>query len=381
MAEPSGVGARTTREPGPRLASRQREAARTYAALDLGTNNCRLLVAEPTYDSFRVVDAFSRIVRLGEGLTSVNRLGEDAISRAIEALKVCRAKMDARRVGRARMIATEACRAAANGQDFIDRVEDETGLMLEIVNRETEALLAVSGCTGLADPAAESVLVFDIGGGSTELVWTCARKHAGRGNGRTQGAQGRGRHHGGASRQNGHHGRDDSGHCVRAWESLPMGVVTLAERYGGVEVTPAVFAAMVREVERHLAPFAWRARDASRMKGFHLLGTSGTVTTIAGVHLDLPRYDRRQVDGLWMKDRDVSEAIAHLLNCSYAQRVANPCIGNDRADLVLAGCAILEAIRRAFPSPRLRVADRGLREGILLNMMREDNVWDRGPKA
>lgn len=359
----------------------------TYAALDLGTNNCRLLVAEPTRDSFRVVDAFSRIVRLGEGLTSFNRLGDDAIFRAIEALKVCRAKMDARRVGRARLIATEACRAAANGQDFIDRVESETGLALEVVDRKTEALLAVAGCTGLADPRAESVVVFDIGGGSTEIVWTVARRRQGHGSEQgsapsasdhVTGHPGTGTYRGGYPRQP-VAPRAGSDHRVRAWESLPLGVVTLSERFGGVEVTRDVFAAMVEEVERQLEPFARRARRASAMPGFHLLGTSGTVTTIAGVYLGLPRYDRRQVDGLWMNDTDVGDVIEFLAGCSYAQRVANPCIGVDRADLVLAGCAILEAIRRAFPAPRLRVADRGLREGILLNLMREDDIWNRRP--
>lgn len=346
----------------PRPPSLRRGTA--YAALDLGTNNCRLLVAEPTHDSFRVVDAFSRIVRLGEGLATLNRLGDDAIARAIEALKICRSKMDARGVSRARLIATEACRSAINGDVFIRRVADETGLALEVVDRETEALLAVAGCTGLADPDAESVIVFDIGGGSTEIVWTSKRRRFGLGG---EGAAGPVRH--------------DTAHGVRAWESLPFGVVTLAERYGGIEVTPEIFASMVSEVERHLAPFAWQARHAARMNGFHLLGTSGTVTTIAGIFLGLPRYDRRQVDGLWMDMGDVSDVIAYLAGCSYTERMASPCIGAERADLVLAGCAILEAICRAFPSPRLRVADRGLREGILLNLMREDNVWNRRTRA
>ncbi|MBB3810180.1 exopolyphosphatase/guanosine-5'-triphosphate,3'-diphosphate pyrophosphatase [Pseudochelatococcus contaminans] len=356
------------RSPGQQKTHAQRRGmrgARAYAALDLGTNNCRLLVAEPTRDSFRVVDAFSRIVRLGEGLTSYNRLGDDAIARAIEALKVCRAKMDARRVGRARLIATEACRAAINGQDFVQRVASETGLSLEIVDRKTEALLAVAGCAGLADPSAESVIVFDIGGGSTELVWTTARRRGGQQQNRpTNAAAGT---------------KAGQDHRVRAWESLPLGVVTLSERFGGVEVTPDIFAAMVEEVRTGLEPFARKARHATRLPGFHLLGTSGTVTTVAGVYLDLPRYDRRQVDGLWMDDKDVSNVIDFLAACSYAQRVENPCIGVDRADLVLAGCAILEAIRLTFPTPRLRVADRGLREGILLNLMREDNVWNRRP--
>ena len=325
--------------------------ADTYAALDLGTNNCRLLVAEPTYKGFRVVDAFSRIVRLGEGMARANQLGEPAIARAIEALKICRAKIDANGVARARLIATEACRVAVNGPQFIERVERETGLSLEVVDRQTEAYLAVTGCANLADPDADAVIVFDIGGGSTEIIWL-------------EGAV--------AS------GRLETGERVRAWESMPTGVVTLAELHGGADVTRESFEAMVSHVARLVAGFAERAGIASSKRGFHLLGTSGTVTTIAGVHLALPRYDRRRVDGLWMADSEVSDVIDHLLDTGYDQRMANPCIGRERADLVLAGCAILEAIRRAFPSERLRIADRGLREGILMTLMREDGVWRGG---
>jgi exopolyphosphatase / guanosine-5'-triphosphate,3'-diphosphate pyrophosphatase len=326
------------------VAPRLRSKSVTYAALDLGTNNCRLLVARPSSEGFRVVDAFSRIVRLGEGLGSSRRLSEGAIERTIEALRVCRSKMEARGVTRARLIATEACRAAENGPEFVRRVEEEAGLHLEIVDRETEAHLAVAGCAALADPGAESALLFDIGGGSSELVWLTGR-------------------------------RGESAPKVRAWISLPVGVVTLAERHGGVDVTRAGFEAMVDEVRGLLAPFARRVSSARRCHRFHLLGTSGTVTTIAGVHLDLPRYDRRRVDGLWMRDLDVAGVIGNLLDMSFAERAANACIGHERADLVLAGCAILEAIRRTFPAPRLRIADRGLREGILMQLMNEDGVW------
>lgn len=321
---------------------------KAYAALDLGTNNCRLLVAEPTRDGFRVIDAFSRIVRLGEGLGNASSLSEAAIGRAIEALKVCRGKMETRGVTRARLIATEACRSASNGAAFIEKVRRETGLSLEVVDRQTEAFLAVTGCASLADPQSDGVVIFDIGGGSTEIIWLS----------------------GDLDQRSG-----DPCQRVRAWESLPTGVVTLAERHGGVHVTPESFEMMVREVGQLLAGFAERARAAHSARGFHLLGTSGTVTTIAGVHLDLPRYDRRRVDGLWMAGQDVGEVIDRLVATGYADRAANPCIGRERADLVLAGCAILEAIRRAFPSDRLRIADRGLREGILMTLMREDNVW------
>jgi exopolyphosphatase/guanosine-5'-triphosphate,3'-diphosphate pyrophosphatase len=329
-----------------------RPAPATYAALDLGTNNCRLLIARPAHHGFRVVDAFSRIVRLGEGLAASGRLGEAAMDRAVEALKICRGKMAHRSVTRARLITTEACRAATNGLEFVRRVAIEADLQLEIVDQRTEASLAVSGCAALADPSAEGVIVFDIGGGSTEIVWMGGR------------AQGR-----------------DPASRIREWASLPIGVVTVAERYGGVDVGRELFERMVHDCTQALAPFAAKAARARDAKNFHLLGTSGTVTTVAGIHLGLARYDRRVVDGLWMRQEDILTVIDQLVAMDYAARAANGCIGRDRADLVLAGCAIFEAIRRAFPSDRVRIADRGLREGILLRMMHEDRAWWRRKPA
>jgi exopolyphosphatase/guanosine-5'-triphosphate,3'-diphosphate pyrophosphatase len=331
----------------------------TYAALDLGTNNCRLLVARPCDDGLRnsveglrIIDAFSRIVRLGEGLSQSGELGEAAQARTLEALEICRDKMDQRGVTRARLIATEACRAAANGAEFIARVRDEVGLELEIVDRETEACLATLGCATLADPRAEGVLLFDIGGGSSELVWLDPA-----------GAQGSG----GTTERIG----------IRAWTSLQIGVVSLAEQFGGIDVSASTYEAMVNYVAHALEGFLSQAMLERYCSRFHLLGTSGTVTTVAGVYLNLARYDRRRVDGLWMSSSDVRTTISRLRRMTYAQRSAHGCIGPARADLVLAGCAILEAIRRAFPAPRLRIADRGLREGMLIQLMRADGVWGR----
>ncbi|HEY1941877.1 MAG TPA: Ppx/GppA phosphatase family protein [Roseiarcus sp.] len=327
----------------------ERGAPGPYAALDLGTNNCRLLVARPTADGFRVVDAFSRIVRLGEGLSQTGRLSEAAIQRTLEALRVCRDKMVSRGVSRARLIATEACRAAQNGADFLAEVHERLGLQLEVVDRETEAALAVAGCGELADREAESIVLFDIGGGSSEIIWLNRTP-------RDITTPGR----------------------IEAWESLRLGVVSLAETFGGDLVTPEVFVAMTQRVAEALAPFAERVASHRRCGRFHLLGTSGTVTTIAGVHLDLPRYDRRVIDGLWLTSAEVDATVSRLRGMSYAERAANACIGIERADLVLAGCAILEAIRLHFPAERIRIADRGLREGILTQMMRADRV---GPHA
>ncbi|BBU63674.1 hypothetical protein MSC49_36090 [Methylosinus sp. C49] len=340
----AGASARNARAPS------ERRDDHVYAALDLGTNNCRLLIARPEQrsrrktDLLRIVDAFSRIVRLGEGMGSSSRICEQAIDRTLEALDVCREKMSARGVSRARLIATQACRAAENGAEFVERVRERTGLLLEVIDRETEARLAARGCGSLADPRAESILLFDIGGGSTELVWLT---------------------------------RDAQGCELRHWTSLELGVVSLAERFGGKSVTPAIYEAMTARALEGLEAFAERTAAERRCERFHLLGTSGTVTTLAGVHLGLERYDRWRVDGLWLSDEDATRAIDSLRAMDFDQRAANGCIGPQRADLVLAGCAIFEAIRRVFPASRTRIADRGLREGMLLEMMEADGVFTR----
>src|ERR1700716_251594 len=316
---------------------------RVYAALDLGTNNCRLLLACPPGDGFRGVDSFSRIIRLGEGISATGSISEAAIERAITALSICRDKIHSKKARRLRLIATEACRAAASADGFRDRVAAETGIRLEVIDRETEAALAVIGCSPLLDQKGRGAILFDIGGGSTELV-----------------------------RVERDPDQQNAVPRIKAWMSIPLGVVTLAEHFGGRDVTPQSYASMVREVARHVSPFA--AEHGADLGDMHLLGTSGTVTTLAGIHLNLARYDRRRIDGVWMNDADISGTIARLLGMSYQQRASNNCISIERADLVLAGCAILDAIRDACPLPRLRVADRGLREGMLVEMMREDGV-------
>jgi len=351
--EPAGHRARHNGAGRPQKPRRSGNAP-LYAALDLGTNNCRLLVALPTKPGqFRVVDAFSRIVRLGEGLGTTGQLSEAAMDRAVEALKVCSTKLRNRPVRRHRLIATEACRAARNGSEFLDRVKSETGLDLEIVNRETEARLAVSGCSSLVGRETDGVVLFDIGGGSSEIA---------------------------AIDLSGSRSNRLANH-IAAWTSLPVGVVNLSERHGGRHVTEEIFADMVDEVAGLLDGFDCPQLPGCNTDGdgvFHLLGTSGTVTTLAGVHLDLPRYDRRRVDGLWLTSDDVDRMTRKLLSWDFHARSSNPCIGLDRADLVLAGCAILEAIRLRWPSERLRVADRGLREGLLTEMMAADGIWRRG---
>lgn len=324
-----------------------------YAALDLGTNNCRLLIAHPAPEGFRVIDAFSRIVRLGEGIVASGHLSEPAIARTIEALRVCASKMRRRRVTRARAVATEACRRAGNCQTFIERVERETGLQLEIIAAREEAELALLGCAPLLEPAVPHALVFDIGGGSTEVAWLELGEERGGWppGGRLPGAQ------------------------LRAMASLPFGVVTLAERYGSASGEPAGFARVVEEVYAALAPFRAETRLEPRVVAgeVQMLGTSGTVTTLTGVHLGLERYDRSRVDGATLEFCTIEGVTDRILAMTLEGRARHPCIGQERADLVAAGCAILKAICRSWPVGRLRVADRGVREGILFNLMRRQS--------
>ncbi len=322
----------------PRAVPPGRQAG-VFAAIDLGTNNCRLLVVRPDGEGYRVTDSFSRIVRLGEGLAANGALSEAAMRRTINALKVCCAKMSRGRVSRARSVATAACRRAANCEAFLEDVRAQTGLDLEIISASEEAHLTLAGCAALLDYDYRHALLFDIGGGSTELTWLALD---------------------GLER-----------HRVAGLTSLPFGVVTLAERFGGRVVAAEDYRAMVAYVESAVRPFGERYDMAAQADGVHLLGTSSTVATLAAVQLELPKYDRARLDGAWLTLEDVYEVTARLLAMDYRTRLEHPCIRRGRADLVIAGCAVLEGIVRVCPAARLRVAGRGLREGMLLSMMRE----------
>ncbi|MEQ1771455.1 MAG: Ppx/GppA phosphatase family protein [Devosia sp.] len=348
--DPGGIAEKRTHGSG----SPRRSRGPVYAALDLGTNNCRLLIARPHEQSFRVLDGFTRIVRLGEGLSTSGRLSDAAMDRTIEALRQCRNKLREHEPARMRLIATEACRAAANGVQFIARVKTELDLDLEIVDRQTEAALAVTGCADLIEVQSAGALMFDIGGGSSELAWLDFR--------------------GGRPKRQGRMAAS-----IRSWQSLPVGVVSIAERFGGVDVTNETFEAMVTFVADQLRDFRGRGKLKQMIAEHpvHLIGTSGTVTTLAGLHLGLERYERQKVDGLWMSRGEVDATMKALLAMPFDRRVAHPCIGRDRADLVLPGCAIFEAIRREWPTERVRVADRGLREGILISLIDEDRGMGR----
>lgn len=313
-----------------------------YGALDLGTNNCRLLIAAPARNGFRVVDSFSRIVRLGEGLSQTGRLSVAAQDRALTALSLCAAKLQRRGVRLARHVATEACRRASNTREFVARVYEETGIALDVISPQEEARLAALGCEGLLDANAEHGLVFDIGGGSTELVLLDLRRRP------------RPR--------------------IITWTSIGWGVSTLHESFPNASGRDSEYASMRACVDREVAAFAERCRalGVADLSSVRLLGTSGTVTTLASVYLGLPEYDRKLVDGCFVPNGAMRDIVQRLSEQTILERAEWACIGRERAELVVAGCAILDCVLEIFGAPELRVADRGIREGILRVLIRQD---------
>ncbi|SEQ84611.1 Ppx/GppA phosphatase family protein [Thalassovita taeanensis] len=364
---PKGAGAfpKPVESPAPNTP----DPAELYAALDLGTNSCRMLIAQPKGSQFHVVDSFSKSVQLGSGLESTGLLGRASMGRTIQALRICQQKLKRHKVQRMRLVATEACRRAENAGDFIRQVRRETGLQLEIIQPEEEARLAVISCAPLVSTRTEQLLVVDIGGGSTELVWidltsvpnrerprAIMRLHAG------------------------FHPAESPFPAAKVvdWISVPLGVATLRDQFNDVEDDAARFALMSWFFEENLAEFT-PYKDEQTREGFQIVGTSGTVTTVAASHLGLKRYDRTKVDGLRMTSDQIDKVIRGYLNLGPAGRRRDPRIGQDRQTLIMSGAAILQALLRCWPTDRLSVADRGLREGLLYAQMSADGVLEDGP--
>ena len=347
----SAIASRPNGQPGPHSGHPPRRQA--YAALDLGTNNCRLLIARPSGENFTVIDAFSRVVRLGEGLAASGKLSDEAMERTVAALHVCAEKLRRRNVRLARSVATEACRRASNGEAFIERVQRETGIMLDIISAQEEARLAVLGCHVLLEEGNGPAIIFDIGGGSTELVLVQPGEKVPR---------------------------------ILDWLSVPWGVVSLTDMVDGTDESEDArldrYVQMRRTVGRSFAEFAERIREHTFAPDpIRLLGTSGTVTTLASLHLELPQYDRRAVDGLIVPSLAMRDISTRLSRMSAPERKRLPCIGDDRANLVIAGCAILESILDIWPAEQLGVADRGIREGILRSLIAADAEGERSRAA
>lgn len=359
--EPSGSDESAPSGRGPRRRARHKRGkggggtthrphSPTYAAIDLGTNNCRLLIARDAGESFRIIDSYSKVVRLGQGLASTGRLSQESMDAAVEAMRICASKMKSRRVKRWRCVATEACRKASNGEEFLARVKTETGIALEVISPRVESRLAVMGCLNLVDMTKDVSLVVDIGGGSTELSWVDVRKL-----------------------------RDATeGHRlhrppISAWASLPIGVVTLTEQVPEHDDKTIWYQEMCDFVRKTIKEQGCETRftNVFQQGRGHMIGTSGTITSLAGIHLKLPYYQRAKVDGLWFRSADAVAVARDMGSRTPAERAKEPCIGEDRAHLLVAGCAIIDVLCEMWPSKMIRVADRGLREGMLIGLMRK----------
>ncbi len=340
-----------------------------YAALDLGTNSCRMLIAQPKASGFHVVDSFSKSVQLGAGLEKTGRLSRGSMARTAQALRICQQKLRAHKVRHMRLVATEACRRAQNAEAFVQRVQREIGLTLEIIEPEEEARLAVVSCAPLVSTKTEQLLVVDIGGGSTELVWIDLSNVPKRDRPRAI--------------MRLHSGFDAGDSAFPAakvvdWISVPLGVATLRDQFHDVEDDAARFALMSWFFEENLAEFT-PYKDLQAHDRFQIVGTSGTVTTVAASHLGLRRYDRTKVDGLRMSSDQIDKVIRGYLDLGEKGRRADPRIGQDRQALIMSGAAILQALMRLWPTDRLSVADRGLREGLLYAQMSANGVLEDGP--
>ena len=324
-----------------------------YAALDLGTNNCRLLIARPSFShisgtkTLKVVDSYSRIVRLGEGVSETGKLADEAMRRTLKALTTCKQKLSRYGIAKYRFVATEACRRATNAEQFLTRVREELGLHIDVISNEEEARLAFLGCSSLLVKDTRYALAFDIGGGSTEFMWVKIDPEVPLAS----------------------HKR----HLIQGWLSVPYGVMNMSEKFGGPAYTEIYFEEIVAEVCGKLQPMEAEHGIANRIwkENVQMLSTSGTVTTLAAIHLNLPHYDRSKIDGIKLSISDIRGATQSLMRMSPAQRAAHPCIGSSRTDFILSGCAIFEAIARTFPIDKITIADRGVREGIIVSLMRE----------
>lgn len=310
------------------------QTAEYLAAIDLGTRNCRLIIAKHHGGQIEIVDLFSRFVCLGEGVAQSRRLGRKAMERTITVLKQCAKRLSHYPNVVFSGVTTDAVRRAENAQSFLRRVARETGLKLEMIDEKEEAYYEVLGCARVLDMRKKRHIIFDIGGGSSEII-LCSL---------------------------------DQEKRVRIDEmlSLPYGVVNLYESVDKLTFTS--YTSIVEEVQNlcrrflvaHLGDLA--SQDVS---AFQVIGTSGTTTTVAAMHHNLKMYDRERVDGTSLCFEDVQKVIHYVQSLSPAERRSNAFCGHVEDDLVLTGFAILEGILRAVPCMYFTVTDAGVRDGLI----------------
>lgn len=318
---------------------RKSEDGKILGALDLGTSNCRLLISKTEKNKLVELERFSRIVRLGEGLGLRGNLTDIAMQRTISVLKICADKFSRYNLDGQRCVATEACRRAENREELVRRAKDEAGINLEIISTEEEAELAFTSCLNLVDPDAQNVLLTDIGGGSTEIIW--------------------------AELQEGKP-------IIKKSFSAKIGVMSLSDlldnqffRYGTYQEIVAYTTKVFSPIKESLY------EETSKSKKTQYICTSGTITALAALHLDLQRYNRSLIDGISISRQEIEQVKRKLLHMNQAERENLPCVGRERGDLMIPGCAILEAIYSCWNIDKFVVADRGVRDGVIASLARK----------
>lgn len=308
------------------------------AALDLGTNTCRLLIGKRTPQGVQVVDSFVRVIRLGDELATKGHISKEAIKRAVSALSICAKKIKSYSVARGRYVATATCRMASNREEFLRTILTKAGLDLEVISTAEEARLSIMGCADLMDSSTRYAIAFDIGGGSTEVMWLELFPN--------------------------------KLPEIIEWISLPLGVVTVADRLRQHSSPEECLLNIRKFVAKEVKSFCDKAYIYPQLvkNNIQLIGTRGTVTTLAALHKNLDRYDRLKVNGVLLTPDIIKRTVSNLYGMSVEKRLLHPCIGPLRSELVLGGVAIFEGIYDVFPINPVRVADRGVREGILLDL-------------
>lgn len=297
------------------------------AAIDLGTNTARLLIAETDGETITPILVKRHITRLGGGFTREQGLSIEARERTLAAMRDFAKEMAAHRVTALRAVATSAVRDAKNGREFCAEVFDEAGIKLEVIDGHEEGLLTLKGVFCGIDDKRGDFLVFDIGGGSTEYTLS-------------------------------------SGEEMRFTRSLPLGVVRLTEGKGSV-------AEMEEKIDRELSGLLEEMeREGMRVEPGRctLVGTAGTATTVAAIDLEMTDYDYRRVNNHAVSLERIRAIFAKLLPLSPSERLQVAGLEKGREDLIIAGLVLMIRTMETFGIDRLKVNDFGLLEGILLSV-------------
>ena len=300
-----------------------------FAAIDLGSTNCRLVIVDIIEDKYKIICSFSEILNLGRNLSFSNEFNDEIIEKTIEIFKIISQKLKYYNVLSYRCVATEACRQSINSDELVKRIHERTNIEIEIIPSKEEARLCLKSCLNHNVNLNDFNLVFDIGGGSTEIIIF------------------------------------DSIYSNKDFDflSIPIGVINFSEKVS------------LFKTEKVLGQLEKQMMFFSKKKKIHnepisIIGSCGTVTTLCAIHLKLNYYQKSLVDNTLLEIEDLKQTCNFVKRLSSEEKEKHPCIGPQRINLLDNGILILEKILESWPVKRILVSDRGLREGIILDQIK-----------